>query len=491
MKKNFIINIIFLLFLNLLIKPFWIFGVERKVQNIVGTEDYGLYFSLFSFSLLLNIILDFGITNFNNRNIAQNPNSLSKYLSNILSLRILLGVIYTVLSLSIGLILDYNLRQMGILGILIFNQFVASFTLYLRSNISGLQMFKTDSIISVLDRFLAILFCSILVWGHLYGEKLYVEVFALCQTAAYVITCITALCIVLRKTTFFKFKFDYKFLLNFLRKSYPYAILTLLMSFYNRIDSVMLERLIENGEKQTGIYAQAFRINDAAAMFANLFAVLLLPMFAKMLKQKENVEGLVKFAYLLVIIPALFLSNICNFFNYDIMSLMYKENFNESAPLLGMLTIGFLGICTTYIFGTLLTANGNLKYLNIMALVAMILNLSLNFILIPKFQAKGAAISSMVTQLASGLSQLIIAKFVFNFKINYKLIIKLIAFVCLIFAIGYFVEKQNINWIYSIIIIAISTIILTFILKLFKIKDFFEIFKKQIMNQSGKTLFQS
>jgi hypothetical protein len=34
---------------------------------------------------------------------------------------------------------------------------------------------------------------------------------------------------------------------------------------------------------------------------------------------------------------------------------------------------GFVGISTTYIFGTLLTANGSLKQLNIMALAGMII----------------------------------------------------------------------------------------------------------------------
>ena len=69
MQKKFVTNLALLLFLNLLIKPFWILGIDRSVQNSVGAADYGMYFALFNFSFLLNIILDFGITNFNNKNI--------------------------------------------------------------------------------------------------------------------------------------------------------------------------------------------------------------------------------------------------------------------------------------------------------------------------------------------------------------------------------------------------------------------------------------
>jgi O-antigen/teichoic acid export membrane protein len=472
-KRKFIVNLIFLLFLNLLIKPFWIFGVERGVQNAVGTENFGLYFSLFNFSYILNIILDLGITNFNNKNIAQNPNILSKYVSNIVTLRILLGIIYTIIALSIGLILGYDSQQMLILGILAFNQFLISFTLYLRSNISGLQMFKTDSVLSILDRFLMIVFCGILLWGNVTEEKFKIEWFVLCQTIAYLLTFITALTIVLRQTTFFKFNFNYKFFLVFLRQSYPYALLTLLMVFYNKIDSVMLERLLENGKEQAGIYAQAFRITDVTTMFSCLFAVLLLPMFAKMIKDKENVEGLTKLSFVILIIPAIVIVNICLFFNLDIMTLMYKEHFNDSAPILGILMIGFLGISTSYIFGTLLTANGNLKYLNIMAACGMVLNITLNFILIPKFHVKGAAIASMTTQILTSIAQVIIAKFVFNFKINYKLLFQLGIFILIITVLSYFLHFYGITWYYSALIIIVVGILLSFALRLLKLKEIF------------------
>ena len=94
MLKKFLKNIALVLFLNLLIKPFWILGIDRTVQNVVGVADYGFYYSIFSFSFLLNILLDFGITNFNNKNIAQNNHLLRKHLSSIIVLKLILGFIY-------------------------------------------------------------------------------------------------------------------------------------------------------------------------------------------------------------------------------------------------------------------------------------------------------------------------------------------------------------------------------------------------------------
>ena len=141
MQRKFLTNLSLLLFLNLLIKPFWVFGIDRTVQNVVGVEAFGFYYIVFNFSFLFNILLDLGITNFNNRNIAQNHHLLSKHFSGILLMKLLLAFLYLGVTFFIA-IWKYNPDQLKLLSVLAINQFLISFVLYLRSNISGLLMFK-------------------------------------------------------------------------------------------------------------------------------------------------------------------------------------------------------------------------------------------------------------------------------------------------------------------------------------------------------------
>ena len=42
----------------------------------------------------------------------------------------------------------------------------------------------------------------------------------------------------------------------------PFALLTLLMASYNRIDTIFLKQLLEDGNVQAGIFAHGFRILD-------------------------------------------------------------------------------------------------------------------------------------------------------------------------------------------------------------------------------------
>jgi O-antigen/teichoic acid export membrane protein len=477
LRRKFITNLALVISLNLLIKPFWIFGIDRTVQNVVGAEQYGFYFALFNFSLILNMLLDLGITNFNNRNIAQNSQLLNKHFSNIIALRFILGIAYFIISIIAAWAWNYNADQIKLLVFLVFNQFLASTILYLRSNLAGLHLFKTDSVISVLDRAIMIAICSFLLWGNIMHEPFKIKYFVFAQTAAYLTTALVTFVLVLLRTGHIKFKFDWNFSKAILKKSYPFALLTILMAFYNRIDSVMLERMLDDGSRQAGIYAQAFRILDAAAMFALLFAGLLLPIFSKMIKQREPVGQLTQLSILLIVIPSIIIATTSAFYSSQIMDLLYHHHVASSATIFAVLMFGFISIASTYIFGTLLTANGSLKALNIMAFCGMVLNIGLNLILIPKYQALGAAITSLITQTFTAIVQIIIAFRIFKFHINYKLLILLLIFAAGVPLIGVISTDLPYNWIIRAGIMVMLSGILAFSIGIIKIKDMIQIIK--------------
>ena len=114
-QKDFVFNLCLLIFLNLLVKPFWMLGVDVGVQNSVGAESYGIYFSIFNFTMLFNMVLDMGTTNFNNRYIAQNTQLLDKHLSSLIVLRFLLGVVYFVIIFAVALLIGYRGIQLKLL----------------------------------------------------------------------------------------------------------------------------------------------------------------------------------------------------------------------------------------------------------------------------------------------------------------------------------------------------------------------------------------
>lgn len=477
MQKTFIKNLALLIALNLLIKPFWVFGIEREVQEVVKTENYGLYFALFNFSFLLNILLDFGITNFNNKNIAQNNHLITKHFSSIMVLKLLLGGIFMVVTLLLGFFLGYEGRELHLLGMMGLNQFLAFMIMYLRSNLAGLHLFTTDSIISVLDRSLMILFCGLLLWGNVLDRPMTIELFVYTQNFSYAITALITLAIVMRKAKFTRLKWHYPFFLLILRKSFPYAILVLLMTFYNRVDAVMLERMLPDGKLESGIYAAAYRVLDSANMFSFLFAGLLLPMFSRMIRFQESVEQLTKLAFTILITPSVVVVVASLFYGEDLMRLLYAHHAAESAEVFGIIMGCFVATSLTYIFGTLLTANGNLMHLNLMAASGMVLNLLLNLILIPQFKAVGAAWSSLTTQFITALLQIYLAQRIFKFRVNIRLLVQLMLFIVSVFLIGSLCRSFFSNWIYGVLTLLVAGGLSSFAIGLLHVKSILRVLK--------------
>lgn len=505
-QRKFIVNLAILIILNLLIKPYWILIIDPNVQNLVGNANYGEYSSLYNFSFLLSIFLDFGLTNFNNKNIAQNSHLLSKHFSSLLTLKFALGVLYLTLTMICALVVGYDSRYLKLLIILAINQFLISFILYLRSNLQGLHLFKTDSIVSVLDRLIMIGLC-VALFLNWFGLSVDIMNYVYAQTIGYSLTAIITFWIVLRETHTFKLKWDAKFSMMMLKKSFPFAILVLLMTFYNRLDSVMIERLLPakslylsalidkikasellwnqegirtiinsaessmfyTGATQAGIYAKGFRLLEAAGMIGFLFATQLLPIFSRMLEYKEDIQHLVKLAFTLIITPAIIVSIGCAFYRNELCLIINKST--DSSTVFSLLMLCFTASSISYIFGTLLTANGNLKQMNIMAVSGITVNVILNFILIPKFHAVGSAIASVFTQFITAIIQVLIVQSVFKFKVNKRLLIALVFFIFGVACINYLTLHLTNNWYLNFGIMTVASGLWAFVTGMLSIKS--------------------
>ncbi len=478
MNKKFLKNIIFLLFVNLLIKPFWILGIDVAVQNLVGDTSYGLYLAISQFSYLFYILLDLGLTNFNNRNIAQNNQLLSKHFVGISQAKILLTVLYFFVIFLIGYLIGYRGEQLKLLAIVGFNQVLLSFILYVRSNISALLLFKTDSMLSVLDRVLMILICSFILWsGFVPRANFNIYVYIYSQTVSYTITLLIAIAIVLKHTGKLTIRINIPFVIMIIKKSLPYALLVLLMSFYNRLEPVLIERLLPDdiAASQAGVYARAWRLFDAGNNISYLFSVILLPLFAAVIKAKEDLQSLVKQSFSIILSMTCIIGVLCIFYSHKFMEIMYPaQNNDEAATILMILMGSFVSVSVTYIFGTLLTANGNLKHLNIVAACGVVMNITLNCLFIPHFQAVGAAFTSLCVQFVTCVIQFFIAKKIFNLKLGNAFWIRLIVFIALISISAYLSTTLTLNWGVSFGIATAACILIAFITKMLnynEIKD--------------------
>ncbi len=464
LKKYFLSNILITVLLNVLVKPVWIFVIDRNVQLTVGHEAYGLYGALLSLTIIFNILLDLGITNFNNKNIASDQSQMMYALPNMIMAKGILSLLYLIVIFIMAYVFGYTgqaLRLLIWLGVL---QLLNSFLQYLRSNISAHHDFKLDALLSVLDKIIMILICSVLLFSNNYKSLFKIEWFVYSQIIAYLLAITAAMVITIRRYTKIHFHlFSAKEIMKLGKQSLPYALLILLMSIHMRSDTLILERL--KGATENSYYSAAYRILDAVNMLGVLFAGILLPMFSRMINNGTSLNNILKTSIHILLPISLGIVAFSIAYKQNIMQLLYHDGSQHLQQTYMYIIASFPAYCLMYVFSTLLTANGNIVLLIKIACVGCIVSIGLNFCLVPIYGSEASAWVSCLVQWLLALLYMYQSIQKMNLQIQVKWIAQFALFFVLLLS-------TNIGMIYlSIpILMAVMSNMILFIILVYGIK---------------------
>jgi O-antigen/teichoic acid export membrane protein len=413
--RKFYTSLGLLILLNVIIKPIWIFGIDRQVQNLVGMENYGTYFSLLGLSLVASFLLDWGFTTYYNRQLASEPQKFLRQAGNFLVIKAALLIIYLFVVFAIAYL--SGLTQTAILFKLGLVQALISLFLFFRSIITSLQLFRTDAWLSVFDKTLMIILCGSMIYYPFAFIPVSIDNFLLIQLACLGVAVICAVLITIRNGVSYGINFEI-LPKRLLKESAPYALIVLLMSAHYRLDGFLLSEIHSNGKYEAGLYGAGYRILDATNMIGYLVASFLLPFIAnnktnqKVFSRTISITGFLLTAYAIVIASAVFL------FGDRLYELLYNEGSGRGAFILMLCMPALLGYCLVHVYGTVLTAVGNIRQFCIIILACLLLNVFLNIILIPANGAIGTCIAAIITHILAGIITMIYVhyKYIYTLK---------------------------------------------------------------------------
>jgi O-antigen/teichoic acid export membrane protein len=322
-----------------------------------------------------------------------------------------------------------------LLSLLVLNQFLIQSIAFIRSLFAGLHLFKTDTFISVLDRALLIL---IMGSGLLFSiPSITINNFVLAQTACYFGTFLLASWLIRNQIKSIIPVFDTVYIIDILKRSAPYALLVLLMLLYNRSDVVLLKQIAQDGNYQAGIYAQGYRLLDAFYMLGMIFAGLLFPVFSRMIHQRSHeLSELVQVSGKLLIGGAIGIMFVSMYNGPLLLQFIYGDKVDgQSITVFVYLMIAFMAMSFNFIFGTLLTAGGFLRALNLSALVGVLVSVCFNIFLIPLYGAVGCAIAALITQVVVSFILVLISAKKLRIYFSVKSLLAFIGFTSSLFAI--------------------------------------------------------
>jgi O-antigen/teichoic acid export membrane protein len=432
----------------------------------VGHAGYGTYQALVNLGLIFNIILDFGLTYYNTHIISGAPGKLRTLFPAMLSARLVLGGVYAAIVLVAGWLLGFSSGEMLLLAGIVVIQSLNSLLLFLRSNISSLHKFRLDALLSVTDRLLMIGVCSVLLfWPSMPAFQ--IEWFVIAQIACYALAIILASYFMRRiASVSFIPSFNTREVGGIVKKSIPYATLVFLMAVHMRADMILIERISGPDSKNfAGIYAAAYRLLDVGNMFGIMFSGMLLPIFGRLLSQKHDIQPIVRLSVNILLPVAFIATGAAVFFGTDIMQWLYTDMDEYSGRVFAWLMACFPAYCIMYIYSTLLTANGNLVLLNKVAIAGVVINLSLNFWLIPEHQALGAAQVAFVTQSTLAFLYIFFSGRKLQLDKGVKLVAAHIGYVLLLGAAGYGCAQLQLYWLYAMLLYALCGLVLIFLFR--------------------------
>ena len=480
MKREFTINIILLLLINFLIKPVYIFGIDARVQNLVGTESYGTYFAYFNFVFLFQFINDPGLQTWNAQYVPQNRKNIDFHFSNLLHTKFLLATVFLLVSILAAVIAGY--KDLTMVCALAINMVLSSIFMLIRTTLSGLGNYRLDSWLSALDKTLMIVIIGYFAWISSYQLDFDIMTLVYGQTAAYALANIIGCIFLLSKIDCNLRLFNKAYIYKIFKSAAPYVLSILFMTSYNKLDGVMLGQMIEDNNYQAGVYASAYRFYDAANMVGYLFAALLLPMFGANIYNKPILEELKQLGLRYVFISGILILCVIYFYGDAILSLLYDDYEPSFYTTLLILMMSYLAVAIAYIFGTLLVAAGKIRNLNIVFGIGLFINIILNYILIPKYLAIGASMATLITQVLVMGGQIYLVQKELQIKNKSEEYLKPLFFASVSVIVFFVVSKLFLfHWFYNLVFSVLFCLLLSFILKIIDKQEIINLLKKDAL----------
>nr|MBU0722440.1 flippase [Patescibacteria group bacterium]MBU1663581.1 flippase [Patescibacteria group bacterium]MBU1933888.1 flippase [Patescibacteria group bacterium]MBU2007838.1 flippase [Patescibacteria group bacterium]MBU2233809.1 flippase [Patescibacteria group bacterium] len=442
------------------------------IARAIGPADLGKYYFAISFTSIFGIFIDIGQSTVLTREVAKRPDDAEKLFSSVFLIKLPLAILSMLAVFSIINFSSYPDITRQLVYLSIFCMILDSFTLTFFSVSRGFHNLKYESISSVIFQlivFIVVLtvlkFNLGLVWlmMSLVLASLYNFIFSF---------------YILKKK--WKLKINWRpdkiLIKNILLISLPFAVYAIFQRVYMYFDSVLLSLLA--GDHQVGIYQIPFKIIFALQFLPLAFIASLFPALSSYWQNNREqlaitFERAVK--YLIIIsLPV----SIGGIILADKIMVIFKSDYSDAILPLQITMAAVIFMFLNFPAGSLLNACDRQKINTINMGIILIASVILNLILIPRYQAIGASLTVLLTNLLMFiLSMSVVSQITkYDYKKIIVMLIKSLLAVAVMGAVGYYLKNQ-VNFILTVILSAVSYFIALYIFKGFSKQDVESIYK--------------
>ncbi len=360
------------------------------IARMVGVVDTGAYVFALSFSTICSVFVDFGLSQLLQREIAQKPEDTQVLLSAALRLKILYGFVSVALGLFVFSFIAEGQQMWNMvliaMAIMMFDSYVQSVWAAFR----GRHSLAYESIAIVSSQVIVL---TVGLIGLYVEARLEVLMLALLAGSVWAAVYGTIAC---RRMLGFWPKPIGGQSRSMARRSLSFGVASTFSRLFASLDSVMLGQMV--GTAAVGFYAIPNKFVFAAqfvpaAVSASLYPALSHFHMTDQAQMRKLFFQAFSFLYLLAAPMSVGLFILTPSIIHELYTSAYDPSILAMQIMVWGIVFGFL----EYPFGALLAAMGEQKKNSITRVVVVLVNVSLNLLLIPRYGFVGTAIAALVS----------------------------------------------------------------------------------------------
>jgi O-antigen/teichoic acid export membrane protein len=361
------------------------------LARYLGPEQFGTLSYAFALVGLFSAFATLGLDDIAARDIVRDPESRDENLGTVFFLMLAGGVISFLAAIGAILILrpsdSLSHWLVGIIGAGVIFQSLNVIEIWFHSQVQAKYI--------VIPKNAAFLSCSLLkIFLILSGQPLiafaWIATFEVAVGSAGLIVAYTS-----QKKRIMEWRFRLKRAGNLLNDSWPLLFSSIIIMIYMRIDQVMLGEMV--GTEELGIYSVAVRLTE---VWIFIPLVIFNSVYPAVVEAREKDEALLydrlQKLYNLMALTAYAVAIPMTLLAGWLVNTLYEEAYSKAGPMLALLIWSNVFINLGMARGAFLNSMNWTRIHFISSLLGCLLNILLNFLLIPRYGGMGAVAASLI-----------------------------------------------------------------------------------------------
>lgn len=377
------------------------FFVTAIVARYLGPEKYGTLMYAVSFVGLFSFLASLGIDQIMYREIIKNPEKEAEILGTSFILKIIGGFLALCITLIFSLFFTENILEKKLILIISISYIFQAFNI-LNYVFQARVENKKLSYITITTTIIL----SLLKLGIVFSNKgiLFLSTVLVIEPIIY------GLFFIFYYSKYFgnirKWSFNVNTAKNIINASLPLMFSSVFVIIYSRIDQVILKNYINT--EAVGLYSSAVSLSEVWYFIPTIIVSALFPSIINSQKNNTRTYGkrIIKLTLFLIGISS-FIAIVGTVFAKPILNLVFGIDFISAYKALQLYIWSGVGISIGTVIIQYLVAEKLSLVILYISIIGMVLNVTLNIILIPKYGIDGAALATLVSYTVGPLTFLL------------------------------------------------------------------------------------